>query len=203
MRLHSTMLLLAVACSGGGDGKDDGLPAGLYAPCDVAEDCDGRVPDEGACIEAGVAFGWDKRLIGLQTDFRAVEPGGNNLMIDGVLNYEIARDIEQLRQMLTDKAGAVDLRGDSVAVDLRDIDHSYVAVTGPLGAGKTTLMEIMQRNGGWRALEEPNDENPYLEDVYGEAAVEGWSRIGSYEGWRVAVGSDGRWLSYVIGDGAD
>ncbi len=127
---------------------------------------DGRVPDEGACIEAGVAFGWDKRLIGLQTDFRAVEPGGNNLMIDGVLNYEIAHDIDELRAMLTETAMAVDLRGETPAVELAPVEHSYVAVTGPLGAGKTTLMGIMEQHGGWQTLEEPNDENPYLEQVY-------------------------------------
>jgi len=127
---------------------------------------DGRVPDEGACIEAGVAFGWDKRLIGIQTDFRAVEPGGNNLMIDGVLNYEIARGIDELRNMLSETATLIDLRGSSPTVQLTQADHSYVAVTGPLGAGKTTLMTLMQHHGGWQPLEEPNDDNPYLEDVY-------------------------------------
>ncbi len=127
---------------------------------------DGRVPDEGACIEAGVAFGWDKRLIGLQTDFRAVEPGGNNLMIDGVLQYEIAKTVEELREMLTSDDGlTIDLRGETPVIDMRS-EHRYVAVTGPLGAGKTTLMTIMQEHGGWLTLEEPNDENPYLDQVY-------------------------------------
>ena len=127
---------------------------------------DGRVPDEGACIEAGVAFGWDKRLIGLQTDFRAVEPGGNNLMIDGVLQYEIAKSVEELREMLTAEDGlTIDLRGETPVIDLRPV-HRYVAVTGPLGAGKTTLMNIMQEHGSWQTLEEPNDENPYLDEVY-------------------------------------
>jgi len=127
---------------------------------------DGRVPDEGACIEAGVAFGWDKRLIGLQTDFRAVEPGGNNLMIDGVLQYEIARSVEELRQMLTTEDGlTIDLRGETPVIDMRSV-HRYVTVTGPLGAGKTTLMGIMKENGGWQTLDEPNEENPYLDDVY-------------------------------------
>lgn len=127
---------------------------------------DGRVPDEGACIEAGVAFGWDKRLIGLQTDFRAVEPGGNNLMIDGVLQYEIAKSVDELRDMLTADDGlTIDLRGETPVIDMRPV-HRYVAVTGPLGAGKTTLMTIMQEQGGWQTLEEPNDENPYLDQVY-------------------------------------
>ncbi len=127
---------------------------------------DGRVPDEGACIEAGVAYGLDKRLIGLQTDFRAVEPGGNNLMIDGVLDYEIAADIEELRSMLTKTDVAVDLRTDSPQVDLSTKEPTYIAVTGPLGAGKTTLLEILSEHGGWQQLEEPNEENPYLGEVY-------------------------------------
>lgn len=127
---------------------------------------DGRVPDEGACVEAGVAFGWDKRIIGIQTDFRAVEPGGNNLMIDGILNYEIATSIEELSRMLSETAARIDLTGADPVVDLVPIEHSYVAVTGPLGAGKTTLMELMHDRGAWITLEEPNDENPYLSDVY-------------------------------------
>jgi len=128
---------------------------------------DGRVPDEGACIEAGVAFGWDKRLIGLQTDFRAVEPGGNNLMIDGVLKYEIAKSVDELRDMLGGNVttSTIDLRGDTPTVDLA-MRHSYVAVTGPLGAGKTTLLSIMGEHGDWATLAEPNDENPYLDQVY-------------------------------------
>lgn len=127
---------------------------------------DGRVPDEGACIEAGVAFGWDKRLIGLQTDFRAVEPGGNNLMIDGILDYEIASNIDELRDMLSQSAPTVDLTGDAPAIDLAPIEHSYIAVTGPLGAGKSTLLDLLHKHGGWQKLEEPNDENPYLDEVY-------------------------------------
>ena len=129
---------------------------------------DGRVPDEGACIEAGVAFGWDKRMIGLQTDFRAVEPGGNNLMIDGILNYEIAADVDQLREMLNDSIIKVDLTGDAPQVEVAPVEHSYVAVTGPLGAGKTTLMNLMHEHGGWTTLDEPNDENPYLDAVYAQ-----------------------------------
>ncbi|NND02946.1 MAG: deoxynucleoside kinase [Acidimicrobiia bacterium] len=127
---------------------------------------DGRVPDEGACIEAGVAFGMGKRLIGIQTDFRAVEPGGNNLMIDGVLNYEIAADIEQLRSKLTESDISVDLRSELPRIDISANQSAYVAVTGPLGAGKTTLLEVLNQQGGWQQLEEPNDENPYLSEVY-------------------------------------
>ena len=130
---------------------------------------DGRVPDEGACIEAGVAFGLDKKLIGIQTDFRAVEPGGNNLMIDGVLNYQIASSIEELRTMLISGSGpaeSIDVRSDDVTIDLRPVSSHYVAVTGPLGAGKTTLLNLLSDQAGWSTLDEPNDENPYLAKVY-------------------------------------
>jgi nucleoside 2-deoxyribosyltransferase len=55
---------------------------------------DGRVPDEGACVELGIAYGQkhllqrDKLLIGLQTDNRAAFLGAKlNAMIHGPLDY--------------------------------------------------------------------------------------------------------------------
>jgi len=55
---------------------------------------DGRVPDEGACVELGIAYGQkhllqhDKLLIGLQTDNRAAFLGAKlNSMIHGSLEY--------------------------------------------------------------------------------------------------------------------
>ena len=39
---------------------------------------DGRVPDEGACIEAGIAWALNKRISALKTDFRDGEPGGRS-----------------------------------------------------------------------------------------------------------------------------
>jgi deoxyadenosine/deoxycytidine kinase/nucleoside 2-deoxyribosyltransferase len=129
---------------------------------------DGRVPDEGTCIEAGVAFGRGKRCIGLKTDASSVDPADNNLMIDGVLDYQIARDLDELRAMLAAERTVIDLRqrnGD-VTVDLRSLEHPYVAISGPLGVGKTSLIEIMSRVGDWTVLPEPITENPYLSDVY-------------------------------------
>src|SRR3990172_2740096 len=63
---------------------------------------DGRVPDEGAAIEAGIGYALGKQCIGLKTDFRSCEPGGNNLIIDGVLNYRIAGDLETLCRTLNE-----------------------------------------------------------------------------------------------------
>lgn len=127
---------------------------------------DGRVPDEGACIEAGIAFGRNKRVIGLQTDFRAVEPGGsNNLMIDGIMDYEVAKTIGELKELLENDF-SIDLRGEHPRIDLRESGRTYVALTGPLGSGKTTLLGILESAAGWKKVDEPNDENPYLDEVY-------------------------------------
>jgi len=63
---------------------------------------DGRVPDEGGCVELGIAYGQkhllqqDKLLIGLHTDRRAAFLGGKlNAMIHGALDY-ILGDEEEL-----------------------------------------------------------------------------------------------------------
>lgn len=54
---------------------------------------DGRVPDEGACVELGLAYGQkhllqqDKLLIGLHTDMRGAFPDGKlNAMINSALD---------------------------------------------------------------------------------------------------------------------
>jgi deoxyadenosine/deoxycytidine kinase len=42
----------------------------------------------------------------------------------------------------------------------------YVALAGNIGAGKTTLVELMCQQLGWRPYFEPVTENPYLVDFY-------------------------------------
>ena len=42
---------------------------------------DGRTVDEGACFELGLAFAFEKRTVGLQTDTRRLLPIGNNPML--------------------------------------------------------------------------------------------------------------------------
>jgi nucleoside 2-deoxyribosyltransferase len=42
---------------------------------------DGRVPDEGACMELGMAYALNKKCIGLKTDIRSFADGYDNLMI--------------------------------------------------------------------------------------------------------------------------
>lgn len=87
---------------------------------------DGRVPDEGACIEAGIAWGMNKRIVALKTDFRDGEPGGNNIMIDGIV-AEVANSIDQLRDMLDPENMVVDLTGAEPTITFRHLTPSEAA----------------------------------------------------------------------------
>jgi len=94
--------------------------------CDMMVLClDGRVPDEGACIEAGIAWGMHKRIIALKTDFREGEPGGNNIMIDGIV-AEVASSVDQLRDMLNPENIIVDLTGPDPVVSFRHLTDTSV-----------------------------------------------------------------------------
>lgn len=44
----------------------------------------------------------------------------------------------------------------------------HIAITGNIGAGKTTLAEQLARHYGWDVLPEAVDDNPYLADFYGD-----------------------------------
>ncbi len=59
---------------------------------------DGRVPDEGVCIELGIAYTLGKKCIGYKTDQRSLDKFGNNLMIEGCLQ-EIARSKEEMLKL--------------------------------------------------------------------------------------------------------
>ena len=62
---------------------------------------DGRVPDEGACFEMGYAYSKGKICIGLKTDVRVSEQGGDNIMLAVPLRNGMARSIPELLQMLS------------------------------------------------------------------------------------------------------
>jgi deoxyadenosine/deoxycytidine kinase len=49
----------------------------------------------------------------------------------------------------------------------------HIAIVGNIGAGKTTLTEMLARNYGWDPLFEAVDNNPYLEDFYSD--MKRWS----------------------------
>jgi deoxyadenosine/deoxycytidine kinase len=49
----------------------------------------------------------------------------------------------------------------------------HIAIVGNIGAGKTTLTELLSKNYGWDPLFEAVDNNPYLEDFYSD--MKRWS----------------------------
>ncbi len=77
----------------------------LLDSCDaLLINLDGRVPDEGACVELGYAYAEGKPVFGIKTDVRTAEYGIDNMMIVGVLEGRVARSPEELVPMLR-KAG--------------------------------------------------------------------------------------------------
>ncbi len=68
---------------------------------------DGRVPDEGACVELGLAYGLGKRCYGFKTDTRATESVMElNPMISGCMirifkNHDGDKLIGEIRQYLS------------------------------------------------------------------------------------------------------
>ncbi len=61
---------------------------------------DGRVPDEGACVELGMAFAYGKTCIGFKTDSRSFATGQNNLMLDYSFSYPIVNTWNELGELL-------------------------------------------------------------------------------------------------------
>lgn len=46
--------------------------------------------------------------------------------------------------------------------------NMHIAVSGNIGAGKTTLTEMLSKHYGWHAEFESVEDNPYLQDFYGD-----------------------------------
>ena len=69
---------------------------------------DGRVPDEGASVELGIAYGCGKRCYGFKTDTRSVEASLDiNPMISGCMikifkNYDGEALLEDIKQYLSE-----------------------------------------------------------------------------------------------------
>ena len=62
---------------------------------------DGRVPDEGACVELGMAYAWGKKCIGYKTDARNLDfTGDDNLFIEGCMDFKVMHTVEELKEAL-------------------------------------------------------------------------------------------------------
>ena len=66
---------------------------------------DGRVPDEGMCVELGLAYAdrmhrdTSRRLIGYSTDFRVFSPAGLNAMLTGALDEVLYDEASLLKRL--------------------------------------------------------------------------------------------------------
>lgn len=70
---------------------------------------DGRVPDEGGCVEVGIAFALGKACIGFKTDARTFIANEDNVMISGVLKNQIARSFDELGTLLIEASKQISL----------------------------------------------------------------------------------------------
>ncbi len=61
---------------------------------------DGRVPDEGACVEVGLAYAYDKECIGFKSDSRSLMGDMDNPLLVGVLKGRIAKSFSELEGLL-------------------------------------------------------------------------------------------------------
>ena len=62
---------------------------------------DGRVPDEGACVELGIAYALGKKCIGYKTDDRNLDfTGDDNLFIEGCMDFKVMHNIIVLNNEL-------------------------------------------------------------------------------------------------------
>lgn len=57
---------------------------------------DGRVPDEGACVELGIAYASGIECFGIKTDVRSAEYGMDNFMITGALKGRVFDNVKDL-----------------------------------------------------------------------------------------------------------
>lgn len=62
----------------------------------VVVNLDGRVPDEGAIVEATLAFAVGRPVVGYKNDARAPFRGMDNPMLSGVLGWEMVATLEAL-----------------------------------------------------------------------------------------------------------
>jgi deoxyadenosine/deoxycytidine kinase len=55
----------------------------------------------------------------------------------------------------------------------KDPDFKHIAIAGNIGAGKTTLTELLSRHYGWQPHYEEVENNPYIDDFYQD--MQHWS----------------------------
>lgn len=90
-----------------GSPKDEAIQKIFQKDSETIKNCDlvvfimdGRVPDEGACVEIGLAFAYNKECFGLKTDSRSLMDDMDNPLIIGALKGRIAKSFSDLELLL-------------------------------------------------------------------------------------------------------
>lgn len=152
--------------------------------------------DGGCAAEAGIAYGRGKLCVGLSTS--GYHGNDHGRIVEGILDSRIARSLDGLRKMLAEERVVIDLRTGEATIDLRRLERSYVVVSGPLGVGKTTLIDLLARTGIWTVLPEPVMENPYLSKVYANLSDYAFRNQAFYLGQRAALHNSARHVPGAI-----
>jgi nucleoside 2-deoxyribosyltransferase len=87
--------------------KDEAIQTIFQKDTETIKNCDlvvfvmdGRVPDEGACVEIGLAYAYNKECFGLKTDSRSLMDNMDNPLIIGAVKGRIARSFPELESLL-------------------------------------------------------------------------------------------------------
>ncbi len=87
--------------------KDDAIQMIFQKDVEKIKECDiivfvmdGRVPDEGACVEIGLAYAYEKECFGLKTDSRSLMSDMDNPLIIGAVKGRIAKSFPELESFL-------------------------------------------------------------------------------------------------------
>lgn len=87
--------------------KQKAIDTIFYKDIEEIKDCDvvlfvldGRVPDEGACVEVGLAYAYDKECIGFKSDSRSLMGDMDNPLLVGVLKGRIAKSFSEVEALL-------------------------------------------------------------------------------------------------------
>jgi nucleoside 2-deoxyribosyltransferase len=94
--------------------KQEAIDTIFYKDIDEIKGCDivlfvldGRVPDEGACVEVGLAYAFNKECIGFKSDSRSLMGEMDNPLLIGVLKGRIAKSFSELETFLEDFAASI------------------------------------------------------------------------------------------------
>lgn len=108
--------------------KQDAIDTIFYKDVEEIKGCDvvlfvldGRVPDEGACVEVGLAYAYDKECIGFKSDSRSLMSEMDNPLLVGVLKGRIAKSFSELETFLLNFTTSMDLSS-----KILDQSHSRV-----------------------------------------------------------------------------